>query len=184
MTERALCTTDGCNKPTYSRGMCCSHYKRHLKARPPGTAQPRPVAVESVPAMPVERISLPEFLASLAAAVPPLKGARCRAHTQLFDNAANTRKDRDVALAICHDCPALHRCRAWLNGLPAHQRPIGVVAGQVITEDTIISTFQRERAERTERILALHRSGLSLSAIAGATGASKTTVRRALTNRR
>ncbi|OBF23022.1 hypothetical protein A5725_12065 [Mycobacterium kubicae] len=84
------------------------------------------------------RTSLPELLAALAAAVPPLPGAHCRGHTRLFDTTighaqkVDTREARAAALGLCATCPALDPCRAWLDRLPDHHRPTGVVAGQII----------------------------------------------------
>ncbi len=133
----ATCSVEGCRKPTYCRSLCCGCYKRALKARPPGTARPRPPAAESNPATPA-RMSLTEFLAALAAAAPHLPGASCRSHIELFDRAtgdtrtADTRQARTAALNLCHGCPAIHACRAWLDTLPADHRPIGVVAGRVV----------------------------------------------------
>lgn len=133
--------------------------------------------------------ALPELLADLAAA-PRLPDAACRGLGELFDRAAgksqakDTREARTVALDLCHACPTLHGCRAWLDGLPPDQRPLGVVAGQIVTEDKTMSGFQRERAERDARIVELHAAGLTKSEIVAATGCSKTTVLRALTGRR
>lgn len=85
-------------------------------------------------------MSLPEFLASLAAACPPLPGARCRGHAELFDRtngksqATDTREARAAALALCQACPALHACREWVDNLPPDERPAGVVAGQIVPE--------------------------------------------------
>src|SRR5947209_3091173 len=113
----ATCSVEGCAKPTYSRAMCCAHYKRHLKTRPPGTARPRPAPAESDPAL-TARTSLSELLAALAAAVPPLPGARCRGHAQLYDHTtehsqkADNREARAAALGLCSTCLALDPCRA------------------------------------------------------------------------
>lgn len=134
------CQVDPCGNAVYSRGLCCAHYKRQLKARPSGTARPRPGAAaedSTTSAM----TPLPELLAALAAAVPPLPGARCRNRWELFDQTVTgPRGDHDVlpyaraaALQLCNQCPALNGCRAWLDGLPAHERPLGVVAGRVTT---------------------------------------------------
>jgi hypothetical protein len=75
-------------------------------------------------------MSIADLFAELAS-MPSLPGARCRGHVELFDHttgksqAADTRKARTAALGICHDCPARHACRAWLDTLPAGHRPIG-----------------------------------------------------------
>lgn len=141
MTSNQCCSADGCSKAAYSRGMCCAHYKRFLKARPRGIARTRPVA-ESDPVL-TARISLTEFLTSLAAACPPLPGARCRDQTELFDRTVgergrqkDAREARATAVAICRGCPALRPCRGWLDSLPPGERPIGVIAGLVATAST------------------------------------------------
>lgn len=128
---------------------------------------------------------LNELLADLAVA-PRLPGAACRGHAGLFDRtvrehgrAKDVNAARAEALALCRTCPALASCRVWLDSLPAHLRPTGVVAGQVVAEDKT-SGFQRERAERHERIAKLAAAGMSNYEIAAATGHSKSTVRRAL----
>ncbi|WP_179964995.1 helix-turn-helix domain-containing protein [Mycolicibacterium sarraceniae] len=178
------CSIDGCGKAPYARGMCCAHYKKFLKARSPGTARPRPAATEAEPAL-TARVSLPEFLAGLAAACPPLPGARCRDQVDLFDRtAAKDQAASTAALALCRACPAREACRAWFDNLPPDQRPIGVVAGQIVAEDKTTSGFQREKAERDKRIAELHAAGLTNSEIAAVTGCSKTTVLRALTGHR
>lgn len=73
------------------------------------------------------------------AAVPKLDGAACRGSTD-FDidhdcdgEPPEAREDRlRRAVAVCTGCPALDACAAWFDGLSAHQRPTGVVAGEVI----------------------------------------------------
>ncbi|BBX16959.1 hypothetical protein [Mycolicibacterium duvalii] len=120
--------------------MCCSHYKRFLKTRPPGAAKPRDKTADTDTTNP-GRISLADFLAALAAAVPPLRGARCRGHAELFDativgrrgHHAETQQARAAAVSVCAACPALDACRGWLDQLPTDARPLGVVAGRVIT---------------------------------------------------
>lgn len=129
--------------------------------------------------------SLPELLADLAAAVH-LPEASCRGHAQLYDRtagksqAADTREARTTALALCHTCPTLHRCRAWLDSLPPDTRPFGVVAGQIVAEDKTTSSFQRERAERDAHIVKLHTAGMTSHEIVALTGHSKSTVLRAV----
>lgn len=79
-----------------------------------------------------------DALADLLA--PSLPGARCRSEWELFDRAAGGHNRDDVAyaraqaLALCWSCPVLDRCRDWFSALPAHDRPRGVVAGQLITK--------------------------------------------------
>lgn len=127
---------------------------------------------------------LAELLTDLAAA-PRLPGASCRDHAQLYDRTAgnsqatDTREARTAALALCHACPDEQACRAWIDTLPPDQRPIGVVAGQIVAEDNT-SSFQRERAERDAHIVKLHATGMTSHEIASLTGHSKSTVLRAV----
>ncbi len=71
------------------------------------------------------------------ASTPLLPGARCRGKHHLFDAAApgesvETLTQRQFqALGLCERCPSLDRCREWFVGLPASQKPSGVVAGIV-----------------------------------------------------
>jgi len=82
-------------------------------------------------------VDLNTLLGALTA-VPPLPGARCVGRHHLFDPPAWREPAPDVghrhaqALTECERCPALARCRAWLDGLPRSARPSGVVAAQVI----------------------------------------------------
>lgn len=82
---------------------------------------------------------------ALLESIPALDGARCKGRSDLFERTngehhmtgrvTTTELDdaRSEALRLCNNgCPALDPCRAWLQGLPAAQRPRGVVAGQVV----------------------------------------------------
>ncbi|QQW36882.1 hypothetical protein [Mycobacterium marinum] len=86
---------------------------------------------------------------ALLEGIPNLDGARCKGRADLFErtisehridgqpastSAALVENARSEALRICNNrCPALDACRAYLQRLPAAQRPRGVVAGLVIT---------------------------------------------------
>ena len=81
-----------------------------------------------------------EELLSAMAKVPILRGARCRGRHELFDPKGCDEPD-DVAqarnaqaLRICQSCPALQPCSAWFESLPAKARPLGVIAGRIITQ--------------------------------------------------
>jgi WhiB family transcriptional regulator, redox-sensing transcriptional regulator len=81
----------------------------------------------------------PEWLALAIAVVgnsPPLDGAACRGRAELFDlqprRAADRAHRESQALTLCAACQALSACQRWLDTLPAWQRPVGIVAGQVI----------------------------------------------------
>jgi len=41
---------------------------------------------------------------------------------------------REIALAICAQCPCLQSCSDWVDGLSPRQQPHGVIAGRVITK--------------------------------------------------
>lgn len=73
------------------------------------------------------------------ASSPTLSGAVCvdPGAREVFDAAAERISDVDVledALFACARCPARQDCREWVQGLPASQRPLGVVGGLVIVE--------------------------------------------------
>jgi WhiB family redox-sensing transcriptional regulator len=76
------------------------------------------------------------LMASLAGA-PALVGARCRGKGHLFDGASPGERAEVVAarhnqaVGLCQHCPALDRCRTWVDGLPRSKRPEGVVAGKI-----------------------------------------------------
>lgn len=86
-----------------------------------------------------------DTMRTLLESIPDLHGARCKRRADLFerttgeDRAAGRTTTEELdnarreALWLCETCPALHPCREYLQGLPAAQRPRGVVAGQVIT---------------------------------------------------
>lgn len=81
-------------------------------------------------------MNLAELLDDLAA-VPSLRDAACRGHSELFDATipgSGTREQvaqaQQLALQICRTCPALPGCRRWVDSLPAWKRPPGVVAGR------------------------------------------------------
>lgn len=59
--------------------------------------------------------------------VPPLPGAACRGHAELFD-AALVNVKITAALRICAECPVIEPCRRWASSLPARDR-VGVFAG-------------------------------------------------------
>lgn len=81
---------------------------------------------------------------ALLESIPALPGARCKRRADLFerttgeDRAAGRTTTEDLAdarreaLRLCETCPSLHPCREYLQGLPAAQRPRGVIAGQVV----------------------------------------------------
>lgn len=68
---------------------------------------------------------------------PALPGARCRGRSHLFDEAqpdeaAEVVEQRHAqALGLCSGCTALASCGQWFDGLPAADRPHGVVAGRL-----------------------------------------------------
>ncbi len=78
------------------------------------------------------------LLASLAAGIPPLRGAACVGHSHLFDAAeddetrASAQHRFAAALELCRTCGCLAACRAWLESLPVKRRPAGVVAAPTV----------------------------------------------------
>jgi hypothetical protein len=79
---------------------------------------------------------LDDILAAVGAA-PALPGAKCRGRHHLFDPAVpgedpdNVTARHAQALGLCSHCPALDKCRDWLDSLPPSRRPFGVIAGNV-----------------------------------------------------
>jgi len=78
--------------------------------------------------------------------VPALPGARCRGRTELFDATIHPERGgsiddlqyaRNRASDLCGACPALNRCRAWVDSLPPNQRPHGVIAGRLNTSAAV-----------------------------------------------
>lgn len=79
-------------------------------------------------------MTLASLLASLAAA-PSLPDASCRGLWDTFDpgrqeDTEALHERHRTALRVCERCPELAPCRAWLDGLPKTERPLGVVAGR------------------------------------------------------
>lgn len=103
-----------------------------------GLIQPQSRAVQPVkpPSTVVDQLT------RLIAATPMPRelrvGAPCRGAWDMFDPAAEGEHRLAVAerhaeaLEFCGRCRLLNTCRAWLDALPANQRPIGVVAGRIV----------------------------------------------------
>jgi WhiB family transcriptional regulator, redox-sensing transcriptional regulator len=81
--------------------------------------------------------------------IPHLPGARCRGHSELFDErpaddpAWHAVTER--ALAACASCPALGPCEEWLRKLDPPERPRGVVAGRIIKSRGVITKDRKMR---------------------------------------
>lgn len=114
-----------------SRCNSCAYQARKASgtARPPRPKPPKPTP--------------PPDVASLLAwrcGTPPLPGAACRGRWSLMDppgddeTSESWRYRTAAAKALCATCPALAACRAWLESTPTQQRPVGVVAGRLITK--------------------------------------------------
>ena len=86
-----------------------------------------------------------DTMRALLESIPALPGARCKGRSDLYERTigehrmtgriTTTELDdaRREALRLCNNgCPALDPCRAFLDALPAAQRPRGVIAGQVV----------------------------------------------------
>ncbi|WP_253875600.1 hypothetical protein [Mycobacterium asiaticum] len=82
-------------------------------------------------------------MSALIASIPDLPGARCKGAADLYEATVNEhtkhthkaelKHARTAALRLCAECPAAGPCRQWFDGLPVTHRPVGVVAGQVVT---------------------------------------------------
>ena len=82
---------------------------------------------------------------ALIAGIPELPGARCKGKAALYERTVGVRSGggrpatdevdaaRAAALRLCDACPALAACRAWLEAQRPSRRPLGVVAGQLVT---------------------------------------------------
>lgn len=80
------------------------------------------------------------LLTEILHGTPSLPDAVCRDWPLVFDAATYRTDEPDMdayvigtAVRLCNACPALDRCRAWLDSLPASDRPPGVVAGRITT---------------------------------------------------
>lgn len=74
-----------------------------------------------------------EDLAGALAGVPLLEGARCKGRPERFDlDIRSGREAVDWATYTCGACPALRKCRRWVDSLPPRQWPSGVVAGRLV----------------------------------------------------
>ena len=74
-------------------------------------------------------IAVAALLTELGAHTPSLPRARCRDRAQLFDAEHPSHTGRAIEICL-HSCPELARCRDWLESLPKHRLPAGVVAGR------------------------------------------------------
>lgn len=70
-----------------------------------------------------------------ALSVPRLDGALCIGETYLADvEIRSSRETIDAAIDVCLSCPAMQRCAAWVESLPADQKPAGVVASRLVVD--------------------------------------------------
>lgn len=69
-----------------------------------------------------------EALAAILRGVPKLSGALCRGDARFTSEDPDDLAD---ALEICHACPALDACKAWVTTLPRARIPVGVTAAQL-----------------------------------------------------
>lgn len=83
------------------------------------------------------------LLAELSVA-PNLPAARCAGRHELYDatvegstngpaGAAQVAAARTEALRLCAGCPERIPCGQWLDSLRPKDRPLGVIAGRLIT---------------------------------------------------
>jgi WhiB family redox-sensing transcriptional regulator len=82
----------------------------------------------------VDPAAAAELLSALRVA-PDLPRAACVGEREVFDNCLEPGGKAHAAYAlavrICAQCPALPDCAAWIDSLPAADRPFGVTAGQI-----------------------------------------------------
>jgi hypothetical protein len=70
---------------------------------------------------------------------PELKGGRCVGEWEIFDNEHGSAELEEYAINLCQACPALAECRSWFESLKPSKRPIGVVAGRVVRQQTKVA---------------------------------------------
>lgn len=115
-----------------SRCNSCAYRARNAagSTRPPSLKPPKPTPPLDVSSLLAWRCD-----------TPSLPGAACRGRWSLTDPPGDDETPENwhyreaVAKAVCSTCPALSACRSWLESLPAQQRPVGVVAGRLITKE-------------------------------------------------
>jgi hypothetical protein len=95
------------------------------------SSQQRDLENATVKVCTIDAVSLDALLAALRA--PQLSGALCRGRHQLFDGDDALSQAR--ALRLCRRCPAQAECERWLASLSPSQRPVGVMAGRVLSRD-------------------------------------------------
>jgi hypothetical protein len=78
-----------------------------------------------------------QTLAQAAATMPRLPNPAWKGRPELFDwhplSDPPREADLEAALQLCAHCPALVLCRRWVNSLKPWERPVGVVAGTLLT---------------------------------------------------
>lgn len=91
-----------------------------------------------------------EDLAGALAGIPLLEGARCKAKPERFDlDVRSGREAIDWAVFTCGGCPALRKCRAWVDSLDPGRLPSGVVAGCLVDPAAYQTARAVMAAERT-----------------------------------
>jgi hypothetical protein len=73
--------------------------------------------------------TLDDLYADLAE-IPPLRGARCKGRSEIWDEHDDPELV-EYALNQCRSCKAHAACESYFLGLRPSQRPHGVIAGQV-----------------------------------------------------
>ena len=116
-------------------------------------ADPMP-RMERVHRRPSHADLLAGMLGAIGAA-PDLPGALCKGSTDWDADHDGRRESADArgerlarAAETCRRCPALEACGSWLDGLPRHRRPTGVVAGVVIGTPRCPPTREPKREPR------------------------------------
>jgi WhiB family transcriptional regulator, redox-sensing transcriptional regulator len=92
-------------------------------------ASPWPAQVPAAPTLGRSMSTLEDIYADLAA-IPPLRGARCKRRSDVWDEHDDPELV-EFALNQCRSCVAQTDCERWFLGLRPGQRPHGVIAGRV-----------------------------------------------------
>lgn len=74
-----------------------------------------------------------QLMSAWVGSVPRLEDPACRGVTWLADiDVKSGREAIDAAVEICLGCAVMVACADWVDGLPANQKPAGIVAARLL----------------------------------------------------
>ncbi|WP_164681145.1 hypothetical protein, partial [Mycobacterium intracellulare] len=92
---------------------------------------------------------LGQLMSAWVKSVPRMPDAACRGNPGPFDlDVKCSREAIDAAIEMCLSCPAMVACAAWVDSLPADQRPRGVCGGRLWDPDAPKTAREMMAAER------------------------------------